>query len=98
MKCKNCNKSKEEHQLVQYIDPKKIKSHCVINKQVMLGFEFEEEKFPKIYEMGLGYKIKLEKNGWIEYSQGDKKLTLVNCKKDIDILEKILLKSKELFK
>ncbi len=57
---------------------------------------FEEEAFPIKYNMGLGYYLLMDKNGWIDYVNDITALTLVNRKEDLDILEKAISRAREL--
>lgn len=60
------------------------------------GFKLYGEN--KEFDMGLGYRLMMDKNGWVEYSQGDKKMKLINCKKDLDILQEMINMSRKIIR
>ena len=63
----------------------------------MLKYEFEEFSSPKKYEAGIGYFFSINENGWVEYNNGDVGLTLINNEKDIELLQRVINESKQLF-
>jgi len=55
-------------------------------------------EYPKKIDMGCGYYISLEKNGWMNYNSSLQGLTLCNKKEDLDILESAIKEARALIK